>query len=163
MSMQRILETVRALDGVLELAPTEGSGFPELAWGDHFFYYAPDGKVPEREQPYATIVTKDYPDDTASDLDPEGRWRLNVHVGKAVAAEVAGEGAEGAAGPPDFAATDVLLPHPVYGSLGWIAVVVPGERTFDRAVQLLRDAHEQARRRAERRAAAGGSGKAAED
>ncbi|MDA2808313.1 DUF6194 family protein [Nocardiopsis suaedae] len=156
--MQRILDAVRALDGVLELAPAEGSGFPELAWGDHFFYYAPDGKVPEREQPYATIVTKDYPDDTASDLGGEGRWRLNVHVGKAVAAQVVGGEAGAASDAPDFSASDVFLPHPVYGPLGWIAVVVPGERTCGRAVELLRDAHEQARKRAERRAAVGGAG-----
>ena len=58
MSMDDILQTIRAFDGVLELAPTEGSGFPEIAWGDHYFYFAPDGDVPQREQPYATIVTK---------------------------------------------------------------------------------------------------------
>lgn len=50
MSMEQILETVRGFDGILELAPVEGSGFPEVAWGDHFFYYAPDGQVPLRTQ-----------------------------------------------------------------------------------------------------------------
>lgn len=42
MSMEQILEAVRGFDGVLELAPTAGSEYPEIAWGDHFFYYAPD-------------------------------------------------------------------------------------------------------------------------
>ncbi len=155
MSMQRILEAVRALDGVLELAPTEGSGFPELAWGDHFFYYAPDGRVPQREQPYATIVTKDYPDDTRSGLDPQGRWRLNVHVGAAAFTELLGREPGLPEESYDCTVPDAFFPHPVYGALGWIAVVDPGERTASEAIGLVRRAHEAARRRADRRAATG--------
>ena len=79
--MEQILATARSLDGVLELAPAEGGPYPEIAWGDHFFYYAPDGDVPQNTQPYATIVTKDYPDDTQSRLG-DGRWRVNIHVGR---------------------------------------------------------------------------------
>lgn len=37
MSMEQILETVYGFDGVVVLAPTPGSEFPEIAWGDHFF------------------------------------------------------------------------------------------------------------------------------
>jgi hypothetical protein len=91
MSMERLLETIRAFDGVLELAPGEGSAFPEIAWGDHFFYYAPDGHVPAREQPYATIVTKNYPGDATCDLDHPDRWRLNIHVGTDAFIELTGE------------------------------------------------------------------------
>lgn len=43
-----------------------GSEHPEISWSDHFFYYAPDGLVPRNRQPYATIVTKNYPDDVQS-------------------------------------------------------------------------------------------------
>ena len=42
-SMDRIIDTVRGFDGVLVLAPQPGDGTPEIAWGDAFFYYAPDG------------------------------------------------------------------------------------------------------------------------
>ncbi|MGW0735567.1 DUF6194 family protein [Streptomyces sp. NPDC002851] len=80
--MEQIIATVRAFDGALVLVPEPGSDFPELAWGDAFFYYAPDGQPPKNVQPYGNIVTKDYPDDTASDLDPPGRWRVNIHVGR---------------------------------------------------------------------------------
>ncbi|PZR53725.1 hypothetical protein DNL40_06255 [Xylanimonas oleitrophica] len=153
MSMEQILETVRGFEGVLELAPTEGSAFPALAWGDHFFYYAPDGKVPEREQPYATVVTKNYPDDVLCDLDPPGRWRLNVHVGRSVFRELLGEDPRSGGTAVDFSATDTVLPHPVYRTQGWVAIVNPGSETGDLAVRLLRDAHAAARRRAGRRAA----------
>ncbi|MFI6424836.1 DUF6194 family protein [Promicromonospora sp. NPDC050880] len=144
---RRILETVRALDGALVVAPTTGDpDVPELAWGDTFFYYAPDGRMPRNVQPYATIVTKDYPDDTASDLDPAGRLRVNIHVGRTALHELTEPGAA----PPDTA--DVLLPHPVYGSAGWVAVVNPGPSTTDTVLRLLREAHEAARARYERRA-----------
>lgn len=146
MSIQRILAAVRSLDGVLVLSPTDGDGSPELAWGDHFVYYAPDGAVPTNIQPYATIVTKNYPDDTASDLDRPGRWRLNIHVGRAAAQRLVGDGAGTTAD-----ATDVLLPHPLYGRLGWVAVVDPGERTLPAVLDLLADAHERAKLRAARR------------
>ncbi|WP_323095424.1 DUF6194 family protein [Intrasporangium sp. YIM S08009] len=162
MSMDEVLDVIRSLDGVLVLSPEPGSTFPEVAWGDHFAYYAPDGVVPAT-QPFATLVTKDYPDDVASRLDAPSRWRLNVHVGAHTFEELVGEsprafGERSAAGAAfDFAAVDAVLPHPVYGSLGWVAVVTPGERTLALALGLVRDAHADARRRATRRH--GGAGR----
>lgn len=147
MSLEQILDLVRSFDGTLVLAPTESSAAPEIAWGDYFFYYAPDGLVPANTQPYATIVTKDYPDDAQSHLAPPHRWRLNIHVGQRKSSELT----LGVADPTDFAATDVFLPHPVYGSLGWVAVVNPGEKTMPVLSSLLRDAHADARRRSARR------------
>lgn len=155
MMMDQLVESVRSFDGVLVLAPDAASGAPEIAWGDFFFYYAPDGQVPRNQQPYGTIVTKDYPDDVASALDGEGRWRVNVHVGRITFHELLGVGPKEATVDPgayDFSVTDVLLPHPVYGALGWIAVVDPGERTGETVLGLLRDAHAAARARAVRRA-----------
>ena len=156
MSMEQVLDEIRSFDGVLELSPGAGSGFPEIAWGDHFFYYSPDGTIQPNTQPYATIVTKDYPDDTLSNLDPADRWRLNIHVGSATFTSLTGESprdfaARGFAS-RDFSTVDEIMPHPVYGALGWIAVVNPGERTTSTALTLLREAHDDERRRAERRA-----------
>ena len=152
MSMEQILETVYGFDGVVVLAPTRGSEFPEIAWGDHFFYFAPDGQVPQRLQPYATIVTKDNPGDTLCDLDPPGRWRLNIHVGRAEFTRLIGEDPRNAAMPADLSTADVLVPHPIYATQGWIAIVNPGDHTTPSAIELLREAHEHARRRAARRA-----------
>lgn len=151
MSMEQIIATVRGFDGALVFVPQPGSGFPELAWGDAFVYYAPDGQMPANEQPYATIVTKDYPDDAASDLDPPGRWRVNIHVGRATFQELTGEEPRGLCGTRDYAAADSVLPHPVYGALGWVCVVNPGERTTDTVMRLLRGAHDAARARHTRR------------
>ncbi|KGJ75992.1 hypothetical protein GY21_09440 [Cryobacterium roopkundense] len=150
MKISQLVETVQAFDGVLDLAPTAGSEYPEVAWGDHFFYYAPDGKVPQNAQPYATIVTKDYPGDEQSNLDDPYRWRVNVHVGRAKFTELTGETPHDFA-PGDYSATDAIMPHPVYGALGWIAVVNPGHRTSATVLDLLRGAHDDERRRVERR------------
>lgn len=155
MSMEQIISTVRGFSGALVVEPEPGDGAPELAWGDAFFYYSPDGTMPNNVQPYGTIVTKNYPDDTLSDLDRPGRWRVNVHVDKARFRELVGPEPRELARHPDPAVADTLIPHPVYGALGWVSVVNPDERTSDLVVELLRAAHDAARARFERRRALG--------
>jgi hypothetical protein len=149
--MELILETVHEFDGVLVLAPDADSPFPEIAWGDYFFYYAPDGQIPQNVQPYATIVTKDYPDDALSRLDDDGRWRVNLHVGHAGIRDLTSTETK-----PDeyqdFAAVDTFMPHPVYAAQGWVAVVCPAQQTLAEILVRLRQAHTDARRRFERRA-----------
>jgi hypothetical protein len=156
MGVEQLVDAVRSFDGVLLLAPAEGSEFPEIAWGDYFFYFAPDGQVPSSTQPFATIVTKDYPGDTRSELDGAGRWRVNIHVGSARFEELIGQRPRDAAADEiaarDFAAPDVVLPHPVYAALGWVAVVSPGDKTTAIVLDLLRAAYDNAKARAARRA-----------
>ena len=149
MTTDELLALARTWDGVLVWVAQPGDGSPEIAWGDAFLYYAPDGQVPAATQPFATIVTKDYPEDGASRLDRDGVFRLNVAVGRAAAAELTA----GADMAPD--ALDEVLAHPVYGSLGWVAILNPGERTAETARRLLRSAYERARTRDERRRAIG--------
>ncbi|WP_203135552.1 DUF6194 family protein [Microbacterium sp. JZ31] len=152
MSLQQILSEIRTHDGLLELAPSPGSEQPEVSWGDHFFYYAPDGRVPRNRQPYATITTKDYPDDAQSRLGAEERWRLNIHVGPQLFTELLGYPPEQIDGSRvDYAAADVFLPHPLYGAYGWICVVNPGRATIGPAREALRRAYQADRRRVERR------------
>jgi len=142
--MSEIVEIGRTFEGVLVVIPDEESGMPEVAWGDVFLYYAPDGVMPERTQPYATIVTKNYPDDHESRLDEPGRFRVNIHVGRAVAGQLANASA-------DPAETDHFTLHPLYGGAGWVSVVNPEAATSVQVVELLQNAHEAARARAARR------------
>ncbi|MFF0628121.1 DUF6194 family protein [Streptomyces sp. NPDC004296] len=151
MEQEQIIAAVRGFDGALVVLPEAGGDLPELVWGDAFFYYAPDGQMPRNTQPYGTIVTKNYPDDTASDLDPSGRWRVNIHIDRATFCELTEEEPRSLSRPRDHSAVDVVLPHPVYGALGWISVVNPGERTEELVVRLLRGAHDAARARSARR------------
>lgn len=151
MSMEQIIATVRDFGGALVVVPEPGGDFPELAWGDAFFYYAPDGQLPKNVQPYGTVVTKNYPDDTASDLDLPDRRRVNIHVDRTTFRELTGEEPGRLDRIYDYAVTDCVMPHPVYGALGWISVVNPAEKTGELVVKLLRGAHEDARARFARR------------
>jgi hypothetical protein len=160
MSIDEIIDYVEGLGGVLTLRPQEGDGSPEIAWGDAFFYYAPDGVVPQT-QPFATIVTKDYPDDRTSHLDRPGAFRVNVAAGTDQFTRWTGQD------PRDFVAPeaspagdlqdDVVIGHPVYGSLGWLCAVNPGERTASTIQELLAQAHRLAQHRYQRRSQVSGS------
>ncbi|MFJ8057921.1 DUF6194 family protein [Streptomyces sp. NPDC096142] len=149
--MEQIIATVRDFPGALVLVPEPGGDVPELAWGDAFFYYAPDGRLPRNTQPYATVVTKNYPDDTASDLDLPGRWRVNIHVDRTTFRALTGQEPGRVDRDHDRTITDSVLPHPVYGALGWISVINPAEKTGELVVELLRGAHDDARARFARR------------
>ncbi|MFC9995328.1 DUF6194 family protein [Nocardia sp. NPDC127526] len=152
MTVDDITEFIEALGGVLTLKPGPGDGTPEIAWGDRFFYYAPDGQVPAG-QPFATIVTKDYPDDTASRLDRPGAFRVNVNAGRDAFTRWTGhtprETADRGADP---SLPDTLVAHPVYGGAAWLAVVNPDSTTAEPLRDLLRAAHDRARTRYDRRA-----------
>ncbi|WP_329421467.1 DUF6194 family protein [Streptomyces sp. NBC_01693] len=155
MTIDEIIDFVEGLDGTLAVRPEAGDGSPEISWGDAFFYYAPDGVVPQVTQPFATIVTKNYPGDETSRLDRPGAFRVNAAVGKETFADRTGHAPGEPAGDDDPGATDVVIAHPVYGSAAWLAVVNPGPRTDAVVRQLLRHACDLARARYERRRRAG--------
>ncbi len=150
MTIDEITEFIEALGGVLTLRPGPGDGSPEIAWGDRFFYYAPDGVDPPG-QPFATIVTKDYPGDPVAGLDRPGAFRVNVAAGRTAFRAWTGRDPREATPPDDPARSDVVAVHPVYGRLGWLAVVDPGPATRAAIEDLLRTAHGAARTRFGRR------------
>ncbi|WP_280469030.1 DUF6194 family protein [Nocardia cyriacigeorgica] len=156
MSIDEIIDYVASLDGVLTLRPGPGDGTPEIAWGDVFFYYSPSGEVPAATQPFATIVTKNYPDDEKSDLDRPGAFRVNISASREAFVAWTGHTPRETDPESDFAATDTVLAHPVYAGAGWLAVVNPGQRTGETVRELLRDAYDRARARDERRGASRG-------
>ena len=136
---------------MLTLRPQPGDGSPEVSWRDAFVYYAPDGVVP-RTQPFATVVTKDYPGDEGSRLDRPDTFRVNVAAGTDAFRRWTGR--DPREPPPedvDVSTPDVVIPHPDYGHLGWLAVVDPGPRTEDALRDLHRTAHTLAQGRYERR------------
>lgn len=151
MQLEELKQFFASLDGAVVWTPQEGSEAPPIAWGDSFVYYAPDGQIPTTTQPYATMVVKDYPGDIASDLAAPDRWRVNLHVDTATFKDLVGEDPHHLTASRDFAQTDVVLPHPTYGSGSWVAVVNPGPRTAASVERLARLAHEAAKRRSERR------------
>lgn len=153
MAEDEIIRFVAGLGEVDVMTASRESGAPQIAWGDSFFLYDPDGRARERDgfTPFATLVTKDYADfDADSDLDRPGVFRVNIAVGRALFEEVVGhspaahaELREGF----DFTELDRLLPHPAYAAQGWVAVLNPGPRTLERVRELLALARERAAKR----------------
>jgi hypothetical protein len=159
MTIDEIITFVRSLEGTLVQLPEPGDGSPEVAWGDAFFYYAPDGQVPAATQPFATIVTKNYPGDETSDLDQPGAFRVNIGAGRSAFREETGREPGDPSGDGDASARDFVIAHPVYGSLAWLAVVNPGPSTEARVRDLIEQAYGLARGRYERRASHAGASK----
>ena len=146
MTQEELIALVGALPGARADTAGEGSGAPEVAWGDTFVHFDPDDRAEDRRIPFATIVTKDYPGfDTASDLDRDGVFRVNIEVGRERFEELLGyPPAQVAEHHPDHRASDVLLPHPTYGRQSWVSVVSPIEQTAAVVRDLLVEAHRRA-------------------
>jgi Family of unknown function (DUF6194) len=127
-----------ALCGVLREFP--GTRLIEAA-GDAYALYDPRGDLPpERQQPWATVVTSNA-HDAVSELDRPGVFRLNVGLTRDRYRELINPLADN-----DFTALDVLLPHPVYGPQHWVCVLNP-DRTWPLARKLLTEAHTFATRK----------------
>jgi hypothetical protein len=127
----------QTFDGV---NPLEGSG-------DTYFLYDPRRDLPpERQHPFATIVTGDR-HDRVSDLDRPGLYRLNIGLTKTTYTAWFGPAptqrdADGMLETGfDYTEPDRVMPHPVYASQHWVCVVNPGEATLETVRTLLAEAH----------------------
>lgn len=108
--------------------------------GDVYAVHDPDGTYEQRPRHgWATVVSSDA-HDSASDLDRPGVFRLNLGLPRERAHEVVDAEAV-----HDLTALDVLLPHPVYGRLGWVCVLNP-DRTWPTVRALIDEAHAHAAR-----------------
>ena len=55
-----IIAFVRTLPGAVAVTVDAGSGAPEVAWGDSFFYYDPDGDSPRRTSVLTLSLSFDH-------------------------------------------------------------------------------------------------------
>ena len=128
----------------------------KAAWGETSYFYNPD-HVLKRGTYFATIKEKDGENDRASELGRQGIWRLNIGVTKAAYQALFGplpaRPAKGGIieGPWDVTVRNVITPHPIYGWMGWVAVLSPSEETWKRCIPLLKVAHGRAKVKFEKR------------
>jgi hypothetical protein len=141
MTHDEVVELITGLEGTVVTVASEENGDPEVAWGDSFFFYDPDGITdPQRRLPYATIVVSDYPGfDEASDLNREGIFRVNLWVSPDSFDRFVLDEAD-----VDYAALDEIIPHPVYAKQSWLSVLNPGPATEATLRDLLVEAHDRA-------------------
>jgi hypothetical protein len=99
---------------------------------------------------FATIVTTDEHDMGApSNLARPDVFRLNIGVGKETFQRLVGPNVD-----PDYAALDMVIPHPVYARQRWIGILNPSREMFDDVVKpLLGEAHDRLARQRRRQPA----------
>jgi uncharacterized protein DUF6194 len=121
MTIEELDRTIRAYDGVRVLE----------AQDDLFYLYDPAADLPpERQQPFATIVTGDHYE-KVSRLDEPGAWRLNIGLTKTTYTSLFGpvpteRDADWVLDSGhDYTTRDTLLPHPFYASQYWVCIIDP--------------------------------------
>jgi hypothetical protein len=129
---------------------------PLQAAGDTYFLYDPARDLPpERQHPYATLITGER-HDRVSRLDRVGVYRLNIGVTRQTYRGLFGapprdreRDADGVLDTGlDYTVLDTVLPHPVYATQNWVCVLVPTATTFETVVApLLDEAYEFAVRK----------------
>jgi hypothetical protein len=126
-----------SFEGVNVVIATEG-----LPAGDTFFIYDPNRDLPPNKQiPFATIVTKDYGEfDNASNLNRDGVFRLNIGVSRQTFRRLFPD----AKATYTYTALDTLMPHPVYAPQSFVCIVNPSEASFEQWLQLLEEAYSRA-------------------
>ncbi|MEM9715380.1 MAG: DUF6194 family protein [Pseudomonadota bacterium] len=129
---------------------------PTSSWGETSFFYNPGAKL-KRGVYFATIKEKDGENDRASDLNRDGVWRFNLGLPPKLFEEHFGprpaRPAKGGiiAGDWAFTAADVVTPHPVYGWMGWVAVLNPSKTTYEGLSDWISEAFGKAKMNAEKR------------
>ena len=122
---------------------------PLDSWGERSFFLNP-GKQLKRGTYFATLKEKDGKNDKASNLSRKDIFRLNMGVSKGVYLSLfktlPKRPAKGCFidGDYDFERRDIVLPHPVYGWMGWICVLNPSEAKFEMCKYFLDDAYNKA-------------------
>ncbi len=125
-------------------------------WGERGLFYNPHRTLPKGVY-LLTFKERDGANDSASNVNREGVFRLNLGISKETFREMFGSmpsrppAGQHIAGPWDFQALDVITPHPVYGWMAWTAVLSPSVKTFEALKPLIGEGYELAVQRFRRR------------
>ena len=121
-------------------------------YGERCIFFNPDGTL-ERGVYVLTVKDNDGACDKSSELYRQGVYRVNIGIRQETfidmfsvkpARPAKGEAVDM---PFDFAAIDVIMPHPVYAWMSWICVLNPSENTFDRLKPLIDEAYTLAKKK----------------
>lgn len=126
------------------------------SWGEKGIFYNPD-HVLKRGIYILTVKEKDGANDKSSDLNRENVYRVNLGIRKSTFIKLFGTIPKR---PPaggivdmdyDFAASDTILPHPVYAWMAWICALTPSEQTFTELQPYIQEAYTYAREKFRKR------------
>lgn len=129
---------------------------PVESWGERGILYNPEKRL-KRGVYVLTVKEKDGENDSASNLNREGIYRVNVGVRKQTFTRLFGPAPKrpekgGVVDMPlDFSVVDQLLLHPVYAWMGWVCVLSPSEQTFEALRPLIQEGYEYAKEKFEKK------------
>ncbi len=136
MKPQTVVEDLCAdLDGVV----------PKSSWGETALFYP--GRALPNGVYFCTIKERDGDNDRASTLTREGVFRVSIGVSpETYVARFGPRPARPAKGcvvttGHDFAALDVLTPHPIYAWMGWVQILSPTASRYAEIRPLIEEAH----------------------
>ncbi|PAF43603.1 DUF6194 family protein [Helicobacter sp. 11S02596-1] len=126
------------------------------SWGESAIFYNPNNQL-KRGVYILTIKEKDGDNDRSSNLNRENLYRLNLGIRKTTFIEMFGfipkRPAKGGIVDMDydFTATNQMLPHPVYGWMGWVCCLNPSQKTFEELKPLIEEAYTYAKEKHKKR------------
>lgn len=112
------------------------------AYRERSFFYNPDGSL-KKGIYFTTIKESDGPNDKASKLDRNGLYRISFGIGKKDYEKLFGPKPKRPAKGGvvdinfDFTLTGILMPHPVYAWMGWVAFNNPEPKDLATIEKLL--------------------------
>jgi hypothetical protein len=119
---------------------------PKASWGETALFYNPGRRMPNGVY-FCTIKERDGENDRASALTREGVFRVSIGVSpETYVARFGPRPARPAKGGVvdtghDFAALDVLTPHPIYAWMGWLQILSPTAPRYAELRTLIEEAH----------------------
>lgn len=126
------------------------------SWGEDSLFYNPDNRL-KRGVYILTIKEKDGLNDSASNLNRENIYRVNIGIRKnsflSLFGEIPKRAAKGQVVEMDFEfdALNQIIPHPVYAWMSWICALNPDEKTFENLKPYIYEAYEYAKEKFEKR------------
>ena len=155
------MDTTIRIDEIIEYVTVHYSGMTvNTNWGERGLFYNPDRLLPKGIY-LMTFKEKDGQNDSASNINRGGMYRLNLGVAKNTFLQLFGSiPARPAAGQivqtgHDFQEINRITPHPVYGWMAWIAVLNPTHETFDSLKPMIDEAYQLAAKKWKARVKAG--------
>jgi hypothetical protein len=119
------------------------------SWGETALFYNP-GALLANGVYFVTLKEKDGPHDKASHLDRALVFRLAIGLTPPTYTELFGprparppKGGVVATG-HDFSQLNTLMPHPVYGWMGWAQILNPSRAQFTEILPLIEEAYHKA-------------------
>ena len=122
---------------------------PINTWGETAYFYNP-GLLLKRGTYFITIKEKDGENDSSSNLNRKGVFRLSCGTTKKDFENLFKLKPHRPYtwgvidGPYKFDELDTIIPHPVYGWIGWISVLNPFKLTFEKFLKISDNYYEEA-------------------